>query len=132
MALGRAIDVVPRPRARRPDVPGDLHAARVVERAGAYHDEAGIRIAVAVDRRAALAAEMPAQGAAAVRGGIVVALSRALRDLEAVGGDHGVDGAAGAGSLLAVYAVAGAQAGHGGVDGVADGTAEAAAGKRSR
>src|SRR5438309_1086532 len=94
MAFGRAIDVGPGPRARGPDVGGDFHAAGIVERAGANHDEPRVRIAVAVDRRAAVGAEMAAQRTAALRGGIVVALGRPLGDLEAVAGDYGIDGAA--------------------------------------
>src|SRR3989442_15130212 len=96
MAVGRGIDVVPGPLAGGPDVGGDLQAAGIVERAGADHHEPRVRVAVAVDRRAAVGAEMAAQRAAAVRGGIVVAPGRPLRDLEAFAGDDGIDGAAAA------------------------------------
>src|SRR3954471_2024 len=106
MALARRIDVRPGARGRRPDVAGDLHAARVVERAGAHDHEAGLRIAVAIDGRAAGAAEMAAEGAAALRGGVVVVTRLALGDLETVFRHHRIDGAAGAGRFLAVVAVA--------------------------
>src|SRR6267378_1891082 len=107
MAVGRGIDV----------------------RAGADHDEPRVRVAVAVDRRAAVGAEMAAQRAAAVRGGIVVAPGRPLGDLEAVARDDGIHAAAAARTPLAVGAMAGAQSGDGGADRVADGAAEAASGE---
>src|SRR3989442_6983713 len=129
MAVGRGIDVVPGPLAGGPDVGGDLQAAGIVERAGADHDEPRVRVAVAVDRRAAVGAEVAAQRAAALRGGIVVALGRPLGDLEAVAGDDGIDGAAAPRSPLAVCAMASAPRGDGGAHGVADGSAEAASGE---
>src|SRR5262245_32942614 len=127
VALGRRVDVRPGGGGGGPDVAHDLEAALVVEGAGAHHDEAGVRVAVAVDRRGALLAEVAAQGAAAARGGVVVLARGPLGDPELVARHHRVDAAAAAGVLLAVDAVAGAQAGDGGVDGVADGAAEAAA-----
>src|SRR5438876_5490516 len=130
MAVGRGIDVVPGSRARGPDVGGDFHAAGVVERAGADHHEARVRVPVAVDRRAAVGAEVAAQRAAALRGGIVVAPGRPPGDLETVAGNDGIDGAAAARSPLAVGAMAGAQSGDRGADRVADGAAEAASGER--
>src|SRR3954465_14375313 len=130
MALARRIDVRPGARGRGPDVAGDFHAARVVERPRAHHDEAGPRIAMAVDRRAASAAEVAAQRAAALRRRVVVVSRLTLGDLERVFGHDGIDGAAGARRLLAVLAVAGAQACYGRGDRVADGAAKAAAGKR--
>src|SRR3954468_11954815 len=71
MALARWIDVRPRARGRGPDVAGDFHAARVVERARAHQEEPGPGIARAVDRRAASAAEVAAQRAAALRRRVV-------------------------------------------------------------
>src|SRR5574341_562666 len=95
------------------------------------HDEAGVRVAVAVDRRAAIRAEVAAQGAAAFGRAVVVAPGLPLRDAEALARHDGVDRAAGPGGFLAVEAVAGAQRADGRGDRVANGAAEAAAGKQS-
>src|SRR3989449_7337766 len=84
MAFRRAIDVCPGARARGPDVSGDLHAAGIVQHAGAHDEESRIRVALAVDRRAAVGAEVAAQRAAALRGGIVRALGCPPGALEAV------------------------------------------------
>src|SRR6185436_14041537 len=121
------VDMRPGPSGCGPDVAGDLHAARVVDGAGAHHHEPRVRVAMAVNGRATLAAEVPAQRASALRGRVVVALGRALSDPEILALDHGIHRAAGAGGLLAVGAMAGPQAGHRGGDGVTDGAAEAAA-----
>ena len=119
----------PRPRASRPDVGADRHVAGVVERAGAHRDHRRVALALAVDRRAAVGAEKAVQRTSAVRFRRV-ALRRALRDLESIACQRHVDAAAGAGSLLAMRAVAGAQLRHRRIDGVADRAAEAAAGER--
>src|SRR5207253_7832201 len=100
--------------------------AGIVQRAGAHDEESRVRVALAVDRRAAVGAEMAAQRAAAVRGRVVVFPGCALGDPEARARHDGVDGAGGAGRFLAVRAMASAQRRDGGVDGVADGAAEAA------
>ena len=85
---------------------------------------------MAVDRRAAVAAEMPAQGAAAQGRRIVVLLRRAARDAELPARHHGIDRAVVARGLAAVLAVAGAQRADGGADFIANGAAQAAAGER--
>src|SRR5947208_1213582 len=130
MAFRRAIDVGPGPRARGPDVSRDPHAAGIVQRAGAHDEESRIRVALAVDRRAAVGAEMAAQRAAAVRGRVVVFPGCALGDPEARARHDGVDGAGGAGRFLAVRAMASAQRRDGGANGVADGSTEAASGEQ--
>src|SRR6476646_4948073 len=129
MAFGSGLDVGPRARARGPDMRGDLQAARIVERAGPHHDESDPRVAVAVDRRAAGRAEVPAQRAAALRGRIVVAPRLALGNAECVLGHYGVDRAAAARGSLAVAAMAGAQRRDRRRDRIADGAAEAPAGQ---
>src|SRR2546425_3363305 len=58
------------------------------------------------------------------------ALRCALGDLEGRARDHGVNAAAHARGLLAVRAMAGTQLRDRGIDGVADGAAEAASGER--
>src|SRR5687768_9761771 len=131
MLLRRRVDVRPGPGAVRPDVRGDPHVAGIVQGARAHHHHAGIGFALAVDGRAAVAAEKPEQGAAAVRAG-GVALGRSLRDAERVARQDGIDAAAGARALLAMGAVACAQLGDGGGEGISDGAAEAAAGQRLR
>src|SRR5438552_12022098 len=120
MAFRRAIDVGPGPRARGPDVSGDLHAAGIVQRAGAHDEESRIRVALAVDRRAAVGAEMAAQRAAAVRGRVVVFPGCALGDPEARARHDGGDGAGGAGRFLAVRAMANAMRRVGGAYSVAE------------
>src|SRR5262245_3971233 len=129
LSRGR-VDVVPRPGALRPDVAGDLHARRIVERPGAHGHHLGRLDALAVDRGTAIAAEVAIERAAAVGPG-AVALRGAALELERRARYHGVDAAARAGDLLATPAVAGAQLGDGHADGVAYGAAQAAAGERN-
>src|SRR6185503_10739202 len=130
MALARRIDVVPGAGARGPDVCRDLHPARIIERTGAHHDESGIRVAVAVDRRAAIAAEVAAQRAPALGRAVVVLFGFTLRDAEAVRRYDRVDGAAAAGRFLAVEAMAGTQRGDRRGNRVANRAAEATTVKR--
>src|SRR2546421_9555062 len=99
MLLRRGVDVRPWPRALRPDVSGDLHRRRFVERAGAHAEELRVLLTLAVDLRAAVGAEIAMQRAPAVRDR-GIALQLALGELERLARQHGVDRAAGAGELL--------------------------------
>src|SRR5690349_16647164 len=125
MLLGRRVDVGPRPRALRPDVSGDLHRRRFVERTSAHGEELRVLLTLAVDLRAALGAEIAMQRAPAVRDR-GIALQLALGELERLARQHGVDGAAGARDLLAGLAMAGAQLRDGHADRIADRAAKAA------
>src|SRR5688500_6600092 len=127
--LARRIDVGPRPGALRPDVGGDLHAGRIVERADAQAAVLRRKLAPAEEGRAAVAAEEAVQRAPAV-GSDRIALGRALRNLQGGARNHRVNAARGAGGFLAVAAMAGAQLADRHADGVADRAAEAAAGER--
>src|SRR5258706_1471239 len=120
------IDVGPGTRALGPDMRGDLHAVGVVERAGAQCQHLGRVLAVAPERRAAVAAEVARQRAAARRIALED-LGRAVLELELVARHDAHHRAVRAGSLLAVAAVAGAKLGGGSADAVADRAAETAA-----
>src|SRR5437660_5420000 len=76
----RRVDVGPGRRALGPDVPGDPEPGRIVERAGAHADHLRHARAVAVERRAALAAEIAHQRATAI-GLLCKALRRAVYQL---------------------------------------------------
>src|SRR6185369_4159716 len=123
---GGRVEVGPGPLAPGPDVRRQLHRRRVIDGARAHHDALRRDLALAVERDAAVAAEIAVQDAAAV-GLLSESLWRALRDAEVLRRDQRVDRSAGARDLLAIGAVAGAQFADGGVDAVADGAAEAAA-----
>src|SRR6187402_851872 len=122
------IDVRPGPRAPGPDVRRDLHAVALVERAGAQHHGLRRLLALAVELRAAVAAEKAVQQAPAV-GVRAEALRRALEQGERGARHDRVHGAAGAARLLAVGAVAGAQLGDRLAHGVADRSAKATTGQ---
>src|SRR6185503_6495480 len=122
------IDVRPGTRALGPDMRGDPHAVGIVERAGAQRQHPGRVLAVAPERRAAVAAEVAEQGAPARRlAG--EGLGRAFLELELVARHDAHHGAMRAGSFLAVAAVAGAELGGGSAEAVADRAAEATAGE---
>src|SRR5437763_982324 len=123
----RRVEVGPGRRALRPDVRGDPQGRRIVERAGTHADHLRQRFAVAIERRAAVAAEVAKERAAAV-GLLGVALRRALHDPEVLAPHERHHGAVRAGGALAIGAVALAQLAERCADGVADGAAQAAAG----
>src|SRR5580765_5557867 len=123
---GGWIDVGPGPLALRPDVRGQLHRRRILDGAGAHHHALRRDLALAVDGRAAVAAEVAVQDAAAV-GLLREPLRRALRDAEVLRRHERVDRAARAGDFLAVGAVAGAQFRNLCADAVTNGAAQATA-----
>src|SRR5262249_10777853 len=129
MLLCTRVDVGPRPRAPGHDVQADLHRRRIVEGPGAHRQELRVLLALAVNVRATVRAEVAMQRAPAVRDGCV-ALERALGHLECLARQHHVDRAARAGDLLAALAMAGTQLGDRHADGIADHAAKTASGER--
>src|SRR5256885_6756076 len=116
----------PGPRTLGPDVRADLQIGGIVERARAHPEELRRRLAVTVELRAAVAAEVTDERAAAV-GFLGIVLRCALAELKAIAWDEGGHGAMGAGRALAIDAVAGAQLGDRRANRIADGAAKAAA-----
>src|SRR5256885_8287641 len=117
----------PGPRTLGPDVRADLQIGGIVERARAHPEELRRRLAVTVEVRAAVAAEVTDERAAAV-GFLGIVLRCALGELEAIARDEGGHRAMRSGGALAIDAMAGAQLGDRRADGIADGAAKAAAG----